>query len=120
MVSRFRLVLGTMILGLIGVHASAQTLTIGLGSEPSSLDPHFHNLGPNNAIARHVFGALVDQDDKQRLVPGLAVSWTAVDDFTWEFKLRPNVQFHDGSRFTAEDVVFTIKRAPDVPRSPSS
>jgi peptide/nickel transport system substrate-binding protein len=53
-------------------------------------------------------------------VPALATSWRAIDDLTWEFKLRKNVRFHDGTPFTAEDVVFTLKRVPNVPNSPSS
>ena len=39
--------------------------------------------------------------------PALALSWKTVDDTTWEFKLRPDVKFHDGADFTAEDVIFT-------------
>ncbi len=100
--------------------AQAQDLTIALASEPSSIDPHFHNLGPNNAVARVMFDRLIMPDHKQQLLPGLAVSWKAVDDLTWEFKLRQGVTFHDGSPFTADDVVFTFERAPDVEGSPSS
>lgn len=103
----------------VGV-ASAEKLTIGLASEPTAMDPHFHNLGPNNAMTLHIFDRLVDQDDKQRLIPGLAVSWKPIDDLTWEFKLREGVKFHDGSDFNADDVVCTIERAPNVPNSPSS
>ncbi|WP_298843642.1 ABC transporter substrate-binding protein [uncultured Roseobacter sp.] len=99
--------------------ALAEKLTIGLASEPTSLDPHFHNLGPNNAMSVHIFDRLIAQDEKQRLSPGLAVSWKPVDDLTWEFKLREGVKFHDGSDFTADDVVCTMERAPDVPNSPS-
>jgi peptide/nickel transport system substrate-binding protein len=99
---------------------NARELTIGLGSEPTAMDPHFHNLGPNNSLLSHLFDALVLQDEKQGLVPGLAVSWRAIDDTTWEFKLRQGVKFHDGSPFTADDVVFTFQRAPDVEGSPSS
>ncbi|HET9653386.1 MAG TPA: ABC transporter substrate-binding protein, partial [Usitatibacter sp.] len=47
-------------------------------------------------------------------------SWRAIDDLTWEFKLRKGVKFHDGAPFTAEDVAFTLKRVPNVPNSPSS
>jgi peptide/nickel transport system substrate-binding protein len=100
--------------------ATAEKLTIGLASEPTAMDPHFHNLGPNNAMTLHLFDRLVDQDEKQRLIPGLAVSWKPIDDLTWEFKLREGVKFHDGSDFTADDVVCTIERAPNVPNSPSS
>lgn len=100
--------------------ADAADMRIGLALEPSSIDPHYHNLGPNNAFSAHVFNALVEMDENQRLIPGLAESWTAVDDTTWEFKLRRNVKWHDGSPFTADDVMFTFERAPAVPNSPSS
>ena len=52
--------------------ATADEITIGLASEPTAMDPHFHNLGPNNAISVHIFDRLIGQDDRQRLVPGLA------------------------------------------------
>ncbi|MEM6617211.1 MAG: ABC transporter substrate-binding protein [Pseudomonadota bacterium] len=97
----------------------AAELTIGLAAEATSIDPHFHNLGPNNQIAAHLFDAIVNQDENQRLVPGLAVSWQTIDDLTWEFKLREGVTFHDGSPFTADDIICTFERAPDVPNSPS-
>ena len=103
----------------LAVNAAGE-LTIGLASEPSSIDPHFHNLGPNNAVARVIFDRLIMPDDKQQLRPGLAVSWNPIDDTTWEFKLRKGVKFHDGSPFTADDVVFTFQRAPNVEGSPSS
>lgn len=100
--------------------ALAKDLTIALASEPTSIDPHFHNLGPNNAFATHIFDRLVKTDEKQSLIHGLAVSWKPLDDTTWEFKLRKDVKFHDGSPFTADDVIFTFERAPNVPNSPSS
>jgi peptide/nickel transport system substrate-binding protein len=100
--------------------APAADLTIGLAAEVTSTDPHYHNLSPNNSMAQHVFEQLISQDEKQRLVPALAESWKALDDLTWEFKLRKGVKWHDGSDFTADDVAFTVKRAPNVPNSPSS
>jgi peptide/nickel transport system substrate-binding protein len=98
----------------------AQDLKVGLSAEPSSMDPHFHNLTPNNAILSHIFERLVETAPDGKLVPGLAVSWKTVNDTTWELKLRPNVTWHDGTPFTADDVVFTFARAPNVPNSPSS
>jgi peptide/nickel transport system substrate-binding protein len=100
--------------------AMAQELRVGMSSEPSSADPHYHNLTPNNMLSRHVYEPLVGQDKNQALVPLLAESWKAVDDTTWELKLRKGVKFHDGSEFTADDVVATFERAPNVPKSPSS
>jgi peptide/nickel transport system substrate-binding protein len=100
--------------------AAAQTLTIAVGAPVTSIDPHYHNLSPNNALAEHLFDGLTGTDSRARLVPRLAESWRAVDDTTWEFKLRPGVKFHNGNDFTAEDVAFTIARAGNVPNSPSS
>lgn len=58
-----------------------------------------------------VFNTLVDLDVATgELVPDLALSWTAISDTVWEFKLRDDVNFHDGTHFTAEDVKFTIER----------
>jgi peptide/nickel transport system substrate-binding protein len=107
-------------LAAFGAGAFAQDLRIGTSSEPSAMDPHFHNTTPNKAVARIIFEPLVFQDERQQLQPGLAESWRAINDVTWEFTLRKGVTFHDGSPFTADDVVFTFARAPDVPRSPSS
>lgn len=100
--------------------AQAETLTIGTAAEPSALDPHFHNLGPNNETRRHIFESLVNTDAAQRLEPGLAESWRAVDDTTWEFKLRKGVKWTDGKDFTAQDVIWTLCRIPNVQDSPSS
>ena len=74
-------------------------IKIGRKAEPSSMDPHYHNLGPNNAVSQFTFDKLIMQDHKQNLQPGLAVSWNPIDDVTWEIKLRQGVKFHDGSPF---------------------
>jgi len=95
-------------------------LVIGFGASITSMDPHYHNLSTNNNIAQQIFDTLVKQDETQKLIPGLAESWRAIDDTTWEFKLRQGVKFHDGSDFDAADVIATVKRAPNVPNSPSS
>ena len=104
----------------ISFAANAAELRVGLQSEPSSIDPHYHNLGPNNAFGTHIFSHLVGSDQNQQHYPDLAESWKPINDTTWEFKLRKNVKWHDGSPFTADDVMFTVERAQNVPNSPSS
>ena len=97
----------------------AANLTIGLGTDVTATDPHYHNLTPNNNIASHIFGYLVERDEKSQPLPSLATEWKPVDPTTWEFKLRKGVKFHDGSEFTAADVAASIERVPKVPNSPS-
>lgn len=106
---------------LLSASAYAADVTIGLSTPVTSLDPHFHNLTPNNSLARHVFETLIKQDDRQTtLLPGLAESWKALGDTEWEVKLRKGVKFHNGQEFTADDVIATFKRVPNVPNSPAS
>jgi peptide/nickel transport system substrate-binding protein len=96
----------------------AQELRIAVAADVTSADPHFFNLFPNNNIAEHIFDKLVQMDPDSRMIPGLATSWKAIDDKTWEFKLRKGVRFHDGSELTAEDVAFSIDRVAQIPNSP--
>src|SRR5258708_18796841 len=59
-----------------------------------------------------IYEPLVGRDEKFALEPRLAVSWTPLEGGKgWRFKLRPNVKFHDGSPFSADDVVFNVTRA---------
>src|SRR5215831_12127364 len=97
-----------------------QELTIALGTPITSIDPHFHNLQPNNSFALHIFETLTVNDEVQHLKPGLAESWKTIEPTIWEFKLRKGVRWHDGSEFTAADVIATLKRVPNVPNSPAS
>ena len=99
--------------------AQVKELTVALSTPVTTVDPHFHNLTPNNALVRHVFETLVATDSSQRRIPGLAESWKALSDTEWEFKLRKGVKWHNGEPFTAEDVVATLKRVPNVPNSPA-
>ena len=112
------LLLPCFLLGAVGP-GSAADLAIGIGADVTAIDPHYHNVTPNNNVAAHVFDYLVFRDERQRMIPGLAESWRAVDPMTWEFRLRRGVKFHDGSEFTAADVVASIERVPTVANSPS-
>ncbi|HMC44677.1 MAG TPA: ABC transporter substrate-binding protein, partial [Caballeronia sp.] len=114
---RLRRILFAVIVAF-AITAHAAELRIGLAADVTSLDPHYLNVAPNNNAAWHLFDALVHVDENARLVPGLALSWRAIDPTTWEFKLRKGVKFHDGSEFTGEDVIFSLERAATLAASP--
>jgi len=92
----------------------ARDLTIGVRAGPDSIDPHWSTLGGQAEALRHIFDTLIDVDENLQLKPSLAVSWRAIDDLTWEFKIREGVKFHDGTPLTAADVKFSIERIPLV------
>jgi peptide/nickel transport system substrate-binding protein len=105
---------------LAAAPAFSAEVRLGLKGRITAIDPHFDNLASNRALSRHIFETLVVSDDGQRLRPGLAEAWRAVEETVWEFNLRRGVRFHDGTMFTADDVVFSINRVPNVPESPAS
>mgnify|MGYP001195220085 CR=1 FL=1 len=105
---------------ILSFNLNSKEIVVGTKQEPTSIDPHYHNFTPNDAAALSFFDPLVYLDNQQSLQPGLAESWESVDDLTWIINLRKGVKFHDGSDFDADDVIYTMMRAPDVPESPSS
>jgi peptide/nickel transport system substrate-binding protein len=100
------------------VVAMAAELRIGLSADVTTLDPHFVAAQPNLTVQLHIFDGLVRIDERARVIPGIAASWTTPDPLTWEIKLRPNVKFHDGSELAAEDVVFSLERPLMIKGSP--
>src|ERR1700722_8171903 len=94
-----------------------QNLRLGYRTEPTSLDPHYHNATPSSQVAQHIFNTLTVQSTESlaTLQPSLALSWRSVDPTTWEFTLRDDVRFTDGTKFVADDVVFTFARVRSVP-----
>ena len=94
-----------------GAAVEGGEITIALGSEPTSLDPHLVDDGGERAINDNVYETLLTRTPEGELSPGLATELpTQVDDTTWEFTLRDGVVFHNGEPFNAESVVATIER----------
>ncbi|MGE5615785.1 MAG: ABC transporter substrate-binding protein, partial [Bacillota bacterium] len=91
--------------------AEAKTFRWSSQGDITTLDPHANNEGLTNGFLNHIYEPLVGRDKQLKIEPCLAVSWERVAPDTMRFKLRPNVRFHDGSPFTADDVVFTVQRA---------
>lgn len=69
-------------------------------------------------LGMHIFDRLVERDSRARPYPALAGSYRALSETAWEFRLRRGIKWHDGRDVTADDVVFTFVRAPNVPNSP--
>ena len=95
--------------------ASAQSLRIASAFDPQTMDPQSVALLYHSRVAFQLYESLVTRDESFALEPGLALSWQMTGPTVWRFKLRPDVLFHDGSAFTADDAVFSIERALAAP-----
>ncbi len=102
-----------IVAALCGMTAAvdAKSLRYATQDEPQTLDPHSANLAVTNRLLSNVYEGLVGRDKDFKLVPWLATSWSQPTPNTWRFVLRPNVKFHDGATFSADDVVFSVTRA---------
>ena len=91
------------------------TLIVGNSAEPTVLDPPNQQNTPAGLINVQVYDGLLRQNNETgEIEPCLAESWEYVDDCTVRFHLRDDVYFHDGSKFTAEDVKKHAKNGPTL------
>lgn len=94
--------------------AWAQSITIAIGSEPSTLDPQLRDDGGERQVNDNIYETLMARTPTGELVPGLAAAFpTQVDATTWQFKLREGVKFHNGEPFNADAVVASVTRVID-------
>jgi peptide/nickel transport system substrate-binding protein len=114
-VKRFQTIVGaTVIVLAAGAAAPAgaeNVLRWANATEALTFDPHAANHVPTQAETSQVYEPLVDFNSSYEIEPSLAVGWKLTSPTTWQFGLRQDVRFHDGTAFTAEDVVFTMNRA---------
>lgn len=93
---------------------SSNYLVAAIAGEPDQLDPHKTTAYFSFEVLENVFDTLVEPDADLEMRPALAESWeVSPDQLSWTFHLRPGVTFHDGSPFTADDVVFSYRRIID-------
>ncbi|RNA68071.1 glutathione ABC transporter substrate-binding protein [Alteribacter keqinensis] len=88
-------------------------LVIALGADIVALDPHGSNDVPSSNVQTNIYETLLTQSEDMELEPLLATDWEAVEDDLWEFELREDVTFHDGSEFNAEVVKANFDRVLD-------
>ncbi len=90
--------------------AQAQTIRIANQGDSLSMDPHSLNESLQLSVTGNVYEPLVGRNKDLSLAPALATSWKQTSPTVWRFELRKGVQFHDGTPFTADDVVFSFGR----------
>jgi len=93
--------------------AHAVTLRVANVGDVQSMDPHSLNETLQLSFTASVYEPLVGRDKKMNLIPLLATKWTQKTPTVWRFDLRRGVKFHDDTPFSADDVVFSLKRAAD-------
>ena len=94
--------------------AAAGNLIAAIAGEPDQLDPQRTSAYFSFEVLENVFDTLVEPDEDLQMRPALAASWDiSPDQLVWTFHLRPGVSWHDGSPFTAADVVYSYRRIKD-------
>jgi peptide/nickel transport system substrate-binding protein len=99
--------------GAARAQARRGEIIAGLSERMLTLDPANHYSISATSVLRHVYDPLLDVTNDDKFVPALAETWRPVNNTTWRFTLRKGVSFHDGTPFTADSVVFTLKRVRD-------
>lgn len=91
--------------------AHAQTFQWAFQGDAITMDPHSTTEFTTVGLLANVYEGLVRRDREMKIEPALATEWSLSSPTVWRFKLRENVTFHDGSPFTADDVVFSYERS---------
>ena len=118
-VYRWGVLLVLVMLGMLGtlngvaVAADADTIVMALELDQDTMDPHMHFQRVGILMNINMYDSLLHKTTKLEYEPSLATEWQALDDTTWEFKLRQGVKFHNGDPFSAEDVKFSFDRVLD-------
>src|ERR1700681_1043875 len=108
--SRIRCLCLSLMLALLACEAQAKTFRYAYRVDPASLDPHALAETFTLSWLGQIYEPLVGRGKNLELVPALATKWEQPDPKTWRFHLRPNVKFHGGEAFIADDVIFSVKR----------
>lgn len=104
------LVLAAAVAAAVALPVQAQTLRWAAQNDILTMDPHSQNHATTNAILMHAYEGLTRYNATYEIEPALATKWTFVSPTQVRFELRKGVKFHDGTPFTADDVVFSLGR----------
>jgi len=90
--------------------AEGKTFRWAFQSDAVSMDPYHINETMTLGFLGNIYEGLVRRGPNLEIEPALATEWTTVEPNVWRFKLREGVTFHDGSPFSADDVIFSLQR----------
>ena len=116
-VARAIVALAAVACACVGPPGPVPPLRIAIYDRPRSFDPHLESEFVSFAIASHVYEGLTRLDRDLKVAPALAERWESLDAVRWRFRLRAGVRFHDGRALSADDVVASLERARNHPRS---
>lgn len=100
-----------LLLSLSAAAEAKDTFVVGIHADAKTLDPHVSNDSVSHNAMLQIYERLVTLDEKNDIVPQLAERWETPDPLTYKFYLKKGVKFHNGEELTAEDVLFSFKRA---------
>jgi peptide/nickel transport system substrate-binding protein len=95
---------------LVTQPAAAASFRWANDGDVATMDPDMLQETVQLSFLSNIYEPLVRRDKDLKLQPALATSWDHTSPAVWRFHLRPGVKFQDGSPFTADDVLFSLKR----------
>jgi len=104
------LLVAAAVAAALAAPAQAATLRWAAQNDILTMDPHSQNHATTNAILMHAYEGLTRYGKEREVEPGLATKWTFISPTQVRFELRKGVKWHDGSPFTADDVIFSFGR----------
>ena len=108
--TRIALLLTLLLTLLLALPAAAAELRVGNAVDTATVDPHGSTETNTLGTILNIYESLVRRGPNLTIEPGLAESWELVSPTRWRFHLR-TTNFQDGTKFTADDVVFSVRRA---------
>ena len=107
---RLKTLLSAVALAVCAATVQAVPLRWAAQNDILTLDPHSQNHSTTLAILMHAYEGLTRYSPTYAVEPALATKWTTISPTQVRFELRKGVKFHDGSPFTADDVIFSFNR----------
>ena len=95
---------------VLAIPAWAKTLRFAFQGDAKSMDPYSLNETFQLGFLNNIYEGLIQRGPDLEIKPSLAEKWEVMEPTRWRFYLRKGVKFHDGSPFTADDVIFSATR----------